>query len=157
MEQRELSLPRGMARTFDYAHGLHVWLLRRVKPKGQCWEWTSTRNKKGYGKTSVRLPGGLETMAYRAVWRALYGPIPDGMTLDHLCRNRACVNPAHLELVTHRENVLRGEGPCAKHARATHCKHGHPLVQMAKQRGCPTCDRISKAASYQRNKTRRTA
>ena len=53
--------------------------------------------------------------------------IPDGKELDHLCRNRKCVNPKHLESVTHRENILRGETIMAENARKTHCWRGHPL------------------------------
>ena len=64
-------------------------------------------------------------MAHRAAYEVRIGPIPDGMVIDHLCRNRACINPAHMEPVTNRENVLRGTGPSAQHARKTHCNYGH--------------------------------
>lgn len=66
--------------------------------------------------------------AHRVVYEELVGPIPDGLMLDHLCRVRHCVNPEHLEPVTNRENVLRGEGHSAKAARATHCLKGHPYA-----------------------------
>ncbi|WP_353848602.1 HNH endonuclease signature motif containing protein [Cellulomonas sp.] len=61
-------------------------------------------------------------------WEQENGPIPPGMQLDHLCRVRECVNPLHLELVTQRENILRGESPAAHHARKTHCDHGHEFT-----------------------------
>lgn len=87
-----------------------------------CWEWTASRFKStGYGAYRGR-------NAHRAVYRAAVGPIPEGLDLDHLCRNRGCVNPAHLEPVTHRVNLLRGETIVAANAAKTHCRHGHPLA-----------------------------
>lgn len=70
--------------------------------------------------------------------------IPKGMTLDHLCRNRVCVNPAHLEPVTQRENTLRGEAPSARQARQTHCKNGHEFTEAntkreGRKRRCRIC------------------
>jgi hypothetical protein len=79
------------------------------------------------------------------MYEALVGPIPDGLFLDHTCRNRNCVNPQHLDPVTNKENILRGEGSPAKNARKTHCKNGHPLkgenlVRGSKgERVCRTC------------------
>ena len=68
------------------------------------------------------------TLAHRIVYAALVGPIPSDYVLDHLCRRRRCVNPAHLEPTTIGDNVLRGEGTAARHARQTDCVHGHPLA-----------------------------
>lgn len=67
-------------------------------------------------------------MAHKWAYESIVGPVPEGMELDHLCRNRACVNPAHLEAVSRRVNQLRGLSISAKNARKTHCVHGHPLT-----------------------------
>lgn len=89
-----------------------------------CWLWTAALHN-GYG--SFYLPGAGTRRAHRIAYEALVGPIPEGLTLDHLCRNRGCVNPAHLEPVTNKENILRGVGITAENARKTHCVNGHPL------------------------------
>lgn len=83
-----------------------------------CWLWTGARSSNGYGAVSI---GGRVVGAHRAVYELLAGPIPAGLQLDHLCRVRRCVNPAHLEPVTARENQLRGV-----HGLKTHCPAGHP-------------------------------
>lgn len=94
----------------------------------QCWLWRGTLND-GYGQFSVRrVTHQAHHRAHRIAWELLRSRIPDGLQLDHLCRVRNCVNPAHLEVVTNRENVKRGVGLTAINARKTHCKHGHPLT-----------------------------
>lgn len=77
-----------------------------VSPLDECWVWCARTNRNGYGRLRV---GGRELMAHRLAYEALVGPIPEGLVLDHLCRVRLCINPAHLEPVTVRENTLRGE------------------------------------------------
>ena len=89
-----------------------------------CVEWTGCCNDAGYG---VRWFNGKLTYAHRVAYIEQVGPIPEGMTIDHLCRNRACVNVAHMEVVTNRENILRGTSPSARASRQTHCIHGHPF------------------------------
>lgn len=89
-----------------------------------CWLWTGyVVRRNGYGRVSS---GSKPTTVHRLVYRLLVGPIEN--QLDHLCRVRHCCNPAHLEDVTNKENVLRGDGPTAVNARKTHCKRGHELT-----------------------------
>lgn len=88
---------------------------------GPCWEWTASRNHLGYGQFRA----GEMTGAHRWSYTAANGPIPEGLDIDHLCRVRHCVNPAHLEAVTHRENMLRGNTPNARALTQTHCVNGH--------------------------------
>lgn len=88
-----------------------------------CWEWVGTKCN-GYGQIAV---DGTVKRAHRVVYEAENGPIGDGLVIDHLCRNPGCVNPAHLEPVTMKENVLRGVGLSAINANKTHCYQGHPL------------------------------
>lgn len=74
-----------------------------------CWPWPGALNKKGYGTIDVVVNGRRYRSAHRFAYEQLVGPIPDGLELDHLCRNPPCVNPAHLEPVTRSENVRRGD------------------------------------------------
>ena len=89
-----------------------------------CWEWIGCDNSVGYGVFSYKRH---LVYAHRFSYELQKGLIPSGLTLDHLCRNTRCVNPAHLEAVTRKVNNLRGISPAAKNARKTHCVHGHPF------------------------------
>lgn len=92
-------------------------------PVTGCWLWSSWQAG-GYGRIKVR---GKSYQAHRYIYELLIGPIPNGLQLDHLCRQTFCVNPEHMEPVTQRENCRRGIGPAAQCARRTHCPEGHPL------------------------------
>lgn len=111
------------------------------EPNSGCWLWMASENGRGYGQFSV---GGKPCKAYRFSYEQYRGTIPSDLTVDHLCRNRLCVNPDHLELVTNRTNVLRGAGHTARNAAKTQCSHGHPYdeVNTYRYRGkryCKTC------------------
>jgi len=118
-----------------------------------CWEWIASRDPNGYGR--IWAEGSRVVMAHRLVYEMVVGPIPDGLFLDHLCRNRGCVRPDHLEPVTCRENTLRGESPAAIGARKTHCLRGHELTAennyfVQGKRSCRTCRRAANNAYYRR-------
>lgn len=101
-------------------------LLARIAAKvfirdDGCWEWTGSRDRRGYGRISVQ---DFSTYAHRALYEITVERVA-GFDLDHLCRNTWCVNPDHLEPVTHQENVNRGD--TGKHfGERTHCPQGHP-------------------------------
>lgn len=103
--------------------------MRRTVREGECWVFTGAKNHSGYG--IVQLGRGIGTdRAHRIVYREMVGPIPEGLTLDHLCANTACCNPAHLEPVTRSENTKRqwaaGRGNAgASNVTKTHCPRGH--------------------------------
>lgn len=90
----------------------------------RCWEWKDRPDSHGYGQIRI---GNKMRLVYQITYRLVKGPLPEGEEIDHLCRNTLCVNPDHLQSVTHRENVLRGISPHAKNAKKIFCKNGHPL------------------------------
>lgn len=116
-------------------------LFSLIDASGDCWEWTGRTNHVNRG---VFYANGKTHQAHRIVWETLVGPVPDGLELDHLCRHTVCVNPDHLEPVTHRENMLRGFNPSADNAKKTHCKRGHPFDEKntyVRPNGHRTCRR----------------
>lgn len=119
--------------------------LFAVEPD-ECWNWPGCVGRTGYGKTRVVIDGEVFLSPHRAAYRLLVGPIPKGLSLDHLCRNPRCMNPHHLEPVTHRENVLRGESFAAANAKRDQCVRGHPLMPRTNGSGrfCPICVRATK-------------
>lgn len=109
-----------------------------VEPDG-CWIWTASL-RVGYGQVrdGLRVRG-----AHVVVFELLVGPIAPRLQLDHLCRVRRCVNPAHLEQVTQAENIRRGDAPAARLARRTECLRGHPFIgrRATGRRSCGICSR----------------
>lgn len=122
---------------------------------GPCWLWLGKPRSTGYG--TMQVAGRMEYV-HRLSHVFFIGLIPDGLQVDHLCRVLLCVNPSHLEAVTQRENLLRGESPSGQYARRTHCLNGHELtpdnlVHEAKfpnQRKCRTCKNARAKASRDR-------
>lgn len=119
-----------------------------------CWQWTaSTSNKRDkwvYGLISVR--GALQ-MAHRVMYELARGPVPDGLELDHVCRNTRCINPDHLEAVTHKENIARSAN---FQASKTECVNGHALSGenlYVKPNGCREC-RTCRKDQWRRYKER---
>lgn len=118
-----------------------------VHKSNDCWVWQGGLSSNGYGTFSGSEHGTVAAHTY--AYRDKQGFIPAGLELDHLCRNRACVNPAHLEPVTHQVNVLRGTAPPAVNAAKTHCKRGHEftpentVIKSGPRRECRTCKRVA--------------
>ena len=117
---------------------------------GQCWRWTGPLNRGGYGHTSF---DGVTQAAYVFAYKMLVGPIPVGHELDHLCRFRPCVNPAHLEPSTHAQNIKRSPITTgALNAQRTECRRGHPftpentyLTPKEGWRVCNACRKLRQA------------
>ncbi len=131
---------------------------------GKCWVWFRAKDDKGYGRIWV---DGASNKAYAWIYKHTHpDTVLDGKMLDHLCRNRACVNPDHLEPVTPKVNTLRGAGPTAINASRTFCTYGHEftpentLVKKDGNRGCRTCN-VERARRWRQaraaTKTRRSA
>lgn len=113
-----------------------------------CWIWQLSKSEPGYGN-AYNPKTRKKTKAHRMMYERVKGPIPEGLEIDHLCRVPSCVNPDHLEAVTHYENVMRGKSPLARYAKATHCIHGHPFnaentayYKDRRGRRCMTCTRL---------------
>lgn len=129
------------------------------EPNSGCWLWLGHRNRDGYGRVQI---GGQAKNAHVIVYRFLIGPVPQGMELDHKCRVRCCVNPSHLEPVTHRENMLRGHGFSAVNAAKTHCINGHELSEENLMQGTERkigrrCRLCTNAGARRRYAARRNA
>lgn len=118
-----------------------------VNKTESCWLWLRYKNDNGYGVFS---DNGKLILAHRYSYELLVGPVPDGKELHHKCETPGCVNPEHLEPLTHQENVLLGHGPSAQNARKTECKAGHPYTKFGyiyewngkKMRRCSECMRL---------------
>jgi hypothetical protein len=121
---------------------------RYVEKSDGCWLWTGTRTRDGYG--TFHVSHSRSVAAHRFAYQLLVGPIPAGLQLDHVrargCTSHACVNPAHLEPVTQRVNILRGDSVVAQNSRRTHCAQGHVYDPSNTQysqgaRRCAECHR----------------
>lgn len=126
-----------------------LWLRTKLVSRGYasaCFEWQGA-TVDGYG---VIQTGGKLYYLHKLSWQIHRGEVAPGIELDHLCRNRACWNPEHLEPVSKRENILRGEGITAQNARKDHCARGHPFTpentRMTRGGGrrCVACDAMNR-------------
>lgn len=123
---------------------LEARLWAGVEKTDSCWNWTRSGNGSGYGRMSV---AGQRVYVHRLSYVMHKGEIPAGLVIDHLCRNPSCVNPDHLEAVTHRENIQRGDAVTNSfQRRKTHCNQGHPftsentyIIPSTGARHCRTC------------------
>lgn len=124
-------------------------ILSHVEFRDGCWIWTGKISTKGYGQYGKR-----SLLAHRASYETFVGPIPSGLTIDHLCATKACVNPAHLEPVTLRENCRRRDIYYGIGSAKTHCPQGHEYtaentyVNKTNQRHCRKCANARAKAQY---------
>jgi len=116
---------------------------------GPCWIWKGHLTYHGYGRVCKGTPA-KRYQAHVVAFVTLRGPIPAGLEPDHLCFIRKCVNPWHIEPVTHKVNSLRGNSPLAQNARKTYCKRGHPFNEQNTRRSsgggrvCRICSQMLK-------------
>jgi hypothetical protein len=129
---------------------VRFWAFVDIQGEDDCWIWHGKVHRGDYGYFA----GVVNCYAHRFAYEDLIGPIPVGLTLDHLCRVPRCVNPKHLEPVTGKVNILRGNGWAAHNARKTHCKQGHPFdtkntyTNPEGERVCCTCRREANRRHY---------
>lgn len=129
------------------------WNKVEIQPNG-CWDWVGAITNRGYGlfNDEIKLK-----LVHRLSYEINKGKIPAGLQIDHLCRNRKCVNPEHLEVVTQKENMMRGFGLASMYSKRSHCKRGHPLVKenlgkWRNSRDCLICSRLRCKKAYNKAK-----
>jgi hypothetical protein len=144
---------------------IRFWKHVTFEPNSGCWLWAGTMDGKGYGTIKKDFPAQGKVPAHRLSFEMSKGAIASGLDIDHLCFNRACVNPDHLEMVTRKENIRRGvNGPnrnpnYERLSQRTHCKRGHPFSPenthndpRKPKRTCKICRRAMQAAARKARK-----
>lgn len=121
VSEKSKEIERG---NFDEDFIARFW--SQVEKTDGCWNWTGAKHTQGYGLIKS---GDISTRAHRISVLMSGREIPEEYQVDHLCKNTSCVNPDHLEVVTSKENTLRGDGPTAKNSVKTHCIHGHEFTE----------------------------
>jgi len=131
------------------------WSNRIVEGEYGCWIWTGTDNGNDYPTSNV---GSKQVYVYKEMYEYLKGPIPYGKEPDHICRIRKCINPAHIEPVTHRENMKRGKTIIARQIQSKTCPNGHPYsgVNNRGDRICHPCY-AEVARAYRQHKKARVS
>lgn len=129
-------------------------LVSSIRFTKTCWIWKARQTSKGYAEFYIK---SKPIRAHKLIYEMIVSPVPVGLQLDHLCRVRHCVNPLHLEPVTPKVNVLRGNGVTAQNARKTHCIKGHPLTKenittTRGSRDCRLCNNIRACELRKRRK-----
>lgn len=121
------------------------FFISKIRKTSTCWIWTGFVGPNGYGSIGKRY-------VHRLSYEMFVGTIPEKLEIDHLCRNRRCVNPSHLEPVTHKENSVRGFGTSGINARKSSCLRGHEFnrrntrIDKNGSRKCRICHRMRQAA-----------
>lgn len=123
--------------------------ISKTKPVGSCWEWTGSKSGGGYGRFGLNSRNELAHRVSLLLFKGVDLRVDRYISqADHLCRNRLCVNPEHLEMVSQTENILRGESPSAIHSKKTHCPKGHEYTPdniisgTHRHRLCKECTRL---------------
>jgi len=137
------------------------WSKVQPPESSGCWNWLSTVADNGYGRFSLgqgrKSNQNRSLLAHRLAYKMVVGDIPKNRQIDHLCRNRKCVNPYHMEIVTRKENILRGFSPAAINSRKTECQRGHVFTSTVRRingstfRRCKTCH-AANARKYKKTK-----
>lgn len=132
--------------------------FEKIEKTKSCWNWKAYISPNGYGRINYYDGKRVKVfMAHRVSYEIHKGSIPKGLVIDHLCRNRACVNPDHLEAVDLKTNIFRGVGASAQNVKKTHCPKGHPynyINPKNKERRCTICEYKHKKAWADRNSER---
>lgn len=139
---------------------LDRFLIKVNRVESGCWEWTAARMQNGYGRFRVgsQVDGSRrQVLAHRFAYEEFVGPIPEGLEVHHVCRNRACVNPEHLRAVTHRENLLDGDTFAAANVAKVECPKGHPYDEENTYRNPNTGHRLCRACHREHLRSARKA